>query len=269
MCTKCKQVLPKADFCICMDKRRRALRMHCVCKKCQSRLKIERDKRPHNKQSWKNSRAKWLLKKKIEELNEFLKDNTGAVCIAQWHTCKKCKRVQYFKHKEHNDELCKKCLRFKNKVNIYHKAKPKTAICPVCNVEHIAKIRIAMCLPCKKERQKHLKRNRKKQENKSLLTRARKYGVVKETISRAKVYDRDKYKCRVCGIKVVRTKTYAPNMATIDHIIPMSKGGPHTYENVQTLCAQCNSNKRDIIPSSVQLSIFVSDCKTDNYPRGQ
>jgi 5-methylcytosine-specific restriction endonuclease McrA len=34
---------------------------------------------------------------------------------------------------------------------------------------------------------------------------------------------------------------------TVDHVIPLSLGGPNTIENVQVLCAVCNSDKGDRI----------------------
>ena len=51
---------------------------------------------------------------------------------------------------------------------------------------------------------------------------------------RWKVYRRDHYKCVECGRHW--------NLSC-DHKIPYSKGGQTTFENLQTLCGNCNSKK--------------------------
>ena len=35
---------------------------------------------------------------------------------------------------------------------------------------------------------------------------------------------------------------------TLDHILPLSRGGLHTYDNTQLLCQSCNSRKKDKHP---------------------
>jgi len=51
---------------------------------------------------------------------------------------------------------------------------------------------------------------------------------------RAAVLDRDGHKCSYCG------STYD---LTIDHIIPVAKGGSSIIENLRTLCGHCNISK--------------------------
>lgn len=55
------------------------------------------------------------------------------------------------------------------------------------------------------------------------------------------IYARDGYKCRKCGV----SDKYA--QLEIDHIFPIAKGGKTTYENLQTLCHDCNVKKGDNI----------------------
>ena len=40
-------------------------------------------------------------------------------------------------------------------------------------------------------------------------------------------------------------KTYMPLAPTLDHIIPLAKGGTHTLSNAQLACVRCNSHKGD------------------------
>lgn len=57
---------------------------------------------------------------------------------------------------------------------------------------------------------------------------------------RESIKQRDNYTCKQCGLS-----TYdEPNLLLeIDHIVPISKGGLSTEENLQTLCWKCNRTK--------------------------
>jgi 5-methylcytosine-specific restriction endonuclease McrA len=70
-----------------------------------------------------------------------------------------------------------------------------------------------------------------------------------ENIHRKKVFARDNFLCRLCNEPVDMTLPANDNYAaSIDHIIPLAKGGSHTYGNVQTAHRLCNSYKNDKTP---------------------
>lgn len=50
------------------------------------------------------------------------------------------------------------------------------------------------------------------------------------------IYARDGNRCRICG-------RYSTTDLEIDHIIPIAKGGKTTFDNLQTLCRDCNKRK--------------------------
>lgn len=54
-------------------------------------------------------------------------------------------------------------------------------------------------------------------------------------LTRKEIFARDDYTCQYCGIR----KTDL----TIDHVMPRSKGGLHTWDNVVTACRACNHRK--------------------------
>ena len=56
---------------------------------------------------------------------------------------------------------------------------------------------------------------------------------------RNNVYEKTKGKCALCG-KFVRFDLF-----TIDHIIPLAKGGTNDIENLQCTCKHCNAMKQD------------------------
>ena len=88
-----------------------------------------------------------------------------------------------------------------------------------------------------------------------LLRRAESFGVEAELVIPLEVFIRDNWQCHICPDKIPkgsrpgRVKAHAheydPLSPTIDHIIPHSAGGPHTYENCATAHRQCNGFKND------------------------
>lgn len=57
---------------------------------------------------------------------------------------------------------------------------------------------------------------------------------------REQILKRDNYTCQNCGLSIENE----PNLLLeVDHIIPVSKGGLTTEENLQTLCWKCNRHK--------------------------
>lgn len=57
--------------------------------------------------------------------------------------------------------------------------------------------------------------------------------------SRANIYARDSYRCQYCGAKpTLKGLNY-------DHVVPRSRGGPTTWENIVTACLPCNLRKGD------------------------
>ena len=76
--------------------------------------------------------------------------------------------------------------------------------------------------------------------------RARLRGLPAERVDRLAVYERDGWCCQLCGLSVDRNAAVPQPLApTLDHIIPIAKGGPHTYTNVQLAHFACNSRKGD------------------------
>jgi endogenous inhibitor of DNA gyrase (YacG/DUF329 family) len=63
-----------------------------------------------------------------------------------------------------------------------------------------------------------------------------------ERFSRREIFERDGWTCHLCGEPCDQTASVPdPLAATIDHLIPLSQGGPHTRANVKCAHFSCNS----------------------------
>lgn len=68
----------------------------------------------------------------------------------------------------------------------------------------------------------------------------------KIVLSRRNVMRRDGFTCQYCGKK---------SELTIDHIIPKSRGGRDTWENLVTACDKCNVQKGNRTPKEAQMPL--------------
>jgi 5-methylcytosine-specific restriction endonuclease McrA len=58
-------------------------------------------------------------------------------------------------------------------------------------------------------------------------------------LTRQNIFKRDNNECQYCGTR---------RDLTLDHVIPSSKGGQHSWTNLVTACKKCNARKGDNTP---------------------
>lgn len=72
---------------------------------------------------------------------------------------------------------------------------------------------------------------------------------VREDIDRRVVFGRDDWTCNICGGPIPQDAAYPdPLSAQVDHVVPLSQGGDHSYENVAAAHMRCNLAKRGGLP---------------------
>ena len=64
-------------------------------------------------------------------------------------------------------------------------------------------------------------------------------------LSRRAVFARDHHRCQYCN----------RGAENIDHVVPRSRGGEHTWDNVVASCRACNARKEDRLPQECGLSL--------------
>ncbi len=67
-------------------------------------------------------------------------------------------------------------------------------------------------------------------------------------LTRKNIHYRDESRCQYCGAK---TKDL-----TIDHVVPKSRGGVDTWENLVTACKKCNNKKGNRMPKEAGMKLI-------------
>lgn len=78
-------------------------------------------------------------------------------------------------------------------------------------------------------------------------------------ISRRALLVRDRYTCQYCGSQPGRQDL------TIDHIVPKSKGGATTWENVVAACRRCNGKKGNKTPAEAGMKLLAEPARPQYF----
>lgn len=67
-------------------------------------------------------------------------------------------------------------------------------------------------------------------------------------LSRKNLFRRDGFRCQYCGCREAEL--------TLDHVIPKSRGGEESWENLVTACKPCNTKKGNRTPAEAGMSLL-------------
>jgi 5-methylcytosine-specific restriction endonuclease McrA len=188
-----------------------------------------------------------VIRIKCVNCGHVLYANAG--CLRKNHLliCNQCKLIDKQKRLE-DKKIEQYKLYIRNSIiNMKLNIKPKkTMICEYCGKEFISHREVKYCSKtCM---------NRRNNYNKTMGRRKKAFinGNYDKSITLSKLIKRDKV-CQICGSKVDcedkkkvnGTILVGSKYPSIDHIIPISKCGTHTWDNIQLAHVGCNVRKSD------------------------
>jgi len=113
--------------------------------------------------------------------------------------------------------------------------------CRMCTRDYLCKYGSTTCgAECQAQWDAEIKRACKSRR------RARERAAFVANVYPSRIYARDDYTCLLCGDPLdMGAQVPAPHAPTIDHVIPLARGGTHEPANVQAAHFLCNSIKSD------------------------
>lgn len=229
VCENCKKELPLKSFGSWKNKNG-TLGYRRQCHLCRNEIKLGRKTNPINKKFYDETQKIWLKLCKtcqqIKSVSEFrIKKNKITYCIicAQRLAREESKkRTISGKNKEYAKRLYQTNSEFRNKQLIYKQT--------FGNAKRIQN-RLSMN---SQEREAY---NQKCHEYNSIRRARIKGATIIVSFTKADIVKRDGLTCYLCG------KLLTINQATIDHVLPLVRGGCHKPENAKIACQKCNFSK--------------------------
>lgn len=177
--------------------------------------------------------------------------------------CSRCHELkplsQYRKRTRARDGhtyACKACLAVEDKGRDKDKVRVKNAIGYAQNRERekarVQAYRAANPDKVRRAYAEWVQSNRDKKNSTVQAYRFRRVGQLVEQVDHAIVFERDGWICQLCFEPVDKHLVGREPMAkSLDHILPLSKGGLHSYANVQLAHFGCNAAKNASILEGV------------------
>jgi 5-methylcytosine-specific restriction endonuclease McrA len=83
---------------------------------------------------------------------------------------------------------------------------------------------------------------------------------VRVAFSRRNVFVRDEFSCQYCGLRL------GPGELTCDHVVPRSRGGHSSWENVVAACGPCNRRKGNRTPREAEMRLMRKPIRPASLP---
>ena len=187
-------------------------------------------------------------KAKAQQRQGDLSSEKPTRCI----TCKEPRPLREFARP--NRERHKSCQKCRAKFEQYGNSHLRRKSCSRCGGSKLPGRGQAFCAHCALHMEewaqlRSMRRHRlllERQRSKNARRRALRLGKAAKFIDRQEIFERDEGLCGICGESVDRNENWE-----LDHVIPLSRGGSHTFDNVQVSHRRCNRSKGTRLPSEL------------------
>lgn len=179
-------------------------------------------------------------------------------CSKRCYEEKRARRMGVRSREEYLEKLQGQKEETKKRKELERKKKIKQVVCTVCGkiFRTTGKARITCSKECSEKR--------KKRKNDKRINEA---NNIDKDITLEKLFKRDKGICYICGgicswedVTIEEGNyTVKDKYPSIDHLIPLSRGGLHSWDNVKLAHFYCNCLKSDSLPSELGLETEIEE----------
>lgn len=79
-------------------------------------------------------------------------------------------------------------------------------------------------------------------------------------LNRRNLFARDDHRCQYCG------QVLPANQLSLDHVLPRSRGGETSWENIVASCVKCNTKKGGRTPQEARMKLANVPARPSNNP---